>query len=117
MLLVKKKIRTSDYTIYEKDSIIEEIFDETERQRLINLGAVEEIDTIDKSSKNHENDDKKIVFLSEDEIKRFKSKSEIAEYAETIGYTLKPDEMTREEMINCLINYIEEVTENGEYEL
>lgn len=116
MLLVKKKIRTSDYTIYEKGDIIEEIFDKTERQRLINLGAIEEIDTIADSSKNYEgeNDYGKIVFLSEDEIKRFKSKSEIAEYAETIGYNLKPDEMTREEMINCLINYIEEVTENGE---
>lgn len=52
------------------------------------------------------------VFLSEEELRKFKSKKEIAEYAETIGCEISSD-MRMEEMINEILNYIEEAGETG----
>ncbi len=92
---------------YKKGDILGNEFSEKDILRFIEMGAVfsrGEFTGFDIY------EPEQAVFLGESDLRKMKSKGELAEYGKKIGFEIS-GELTREEMINSLLNYIEETQE------
>lgn len=95
--------------LYKKGDVLGNEFSEKDILRFVEMGAVfsrGEIPAFDIY------EPEELVFLDESDLRKMKSKGELAEYGRSIGIDVS-EEMTKEEMINSLINYIEEEKDNG----
>lgn len=94
--------------LYKKGDILGKEFPEKDILRLTEMGAVfsrGETPSFDAY-------DNEAVFLGEGELRK-KTKGELTEYGKSIGFDVS-EELTKEEMISSLLNYIEETEDNDE---
>jgi len=96
--------------LYKKGDILGNEFSENDISRFINMGAVFSRGETPFFYESDEDD--KVIFLDESDLRKMKSKSELAEYGKSIGFDVS-ENMTKEEMINSLLNYIEEEEDNA----
>lgn len=99
--------------IYKKGDVLGNEFSKGDILRFIKIGAVfsrGEESLSDKGVDDYKLEE--IVFLDESGLRKMKSKAELCEYGKQIGFEISL-ELTKEEMINSLLNYIEEAKETG----
>lgn len=111
MYTAKINIMSSVKT-YKKGEVLGKEFSKTSLDRLLIMGAVfkdgEDILQIEEFDNGET-----LKFLSEEELRKFKNKTEIVEYARKIGLELDI-ESTKEKLINDVLNYIEETCDNDD---
>ena len=99
---------------YKKGDVLGNEFSKEDISRFIKMGAV--FSRGEERLTAEEFDDyepEEIVFFDESDLRKIKSKAELREYGKRIGFEASM-ELTREEIINSLLNYIEEARETGE---
>lgn len=97
---------------YKRGETLGKEFSKASLERLLAMGAVfkngEDISQLEEFDKQEV-----VEFLNEDELRKFKSKSEIVDYGKKIGLELDIDN-TKESLINDTLNYIEEISDNND---
>ena len=95
--------------LYKKGDILGNEFTENDILRFVDMGAVF---LRGEASFSEANAFKENIFKeSEEVVRKMRSKSELVEYGESIGVDIS-ENLTKEEMINLLLNYIEEEEDN-----
>lgn len=86
-----------------------------EEERLVHRGIAkycfDEDASLEENMKNFLKDDEDDVFKTEDEIRTMK-KAELVEYANEIGISNFNEESTKEIMVDTIMNFIEENSED-----
>ncbi len=102
--------------LYKKGDILGNEFTENDILRFVDMGAVflrgeASFSEANAFKENIFKESEEVVFLDEDALRKMRSKSELVEYGESIGVDIS-ENLTKEEMINLLLNYIEEEEDN-----
>lgn len=98
--------------LYKKGDILGNEFSENDIWRFLDMGAIFSRGEIPVFGIEDGYEPEESVFLDESALRKIKSKAELTEYGKSIGLDV-PEEFTKEEMINALLNYIEEKRDNA----
>lgn len=101
----------SEKAMYKKGDVLGKEFSKKDISRFLKMGVVFSRGEFLEPDFDDENEE--VVFLDESGLRKMKSKAELAEYGRKIGFEVS-EELTKEEMINSLLNYIEEEKEGYE---
>lgn len=103
MYIAVMNIKSSRKT-YKKGDVLGKEFSDDDIKRFLKAGAVfsrgeSYFDEIEEFQEP--------VFLEEESLRKMKTKADLVDYGKSIGVDIS-NEITKEEMINALLNYIEE---------
>ncbi len=96
---------------YKKGDILGSEFSEDDIWRFLDMGAIFSRGEIPVFGIEEGYEPEENVLLDESDLRKMKSKRELAEYGKSIGVDVS-EEFTKEEMISALLNYIEEERDN-----
>lgn len=105
---------TTEVKTYKPGETLGLEFSEKDLIRLKKLKAIEGTDFNFNSDEELFGEDEPLVFLSESELNKFSNKAKLVEYACSIGLEELTTDLKKEELIDAILNYIEEIEANQE---